>query len=388
MLAAGVAAQRPVPVSYIGIGSRDYTNNVTATDRVQNLTYPFHHPAIESNMGPVAKVVYVKGQSPSIVVTLRNTASLAIPSQVSFTNFRLETPSVSIPLTVSPSTQSVTVPAMSGGNPGSTTVTISLSTLPSFVALGNIKGTVKATTTQNVYHSNGTLFLLSGTQVMDQGFPEDRVYVTDQTPTGLQNIPWVDLLEYSCLWAYGESGVDSCRRALTEGMFNSGRWYNPGPPNFIVPLTATTYTLYLSDALQFPTMEVDCQDANAILTVAMQSLGVGATNLRVTHRPTVGPDGFWTNMVFPMGSVHATQYAFNFHFITLSDSKVSDATTAHPDDLSGQPFGKPPSNWNLGGYWQTPAGAVIYGLTRSATSPTTYQVVSMHSTTATVVQIL
>lgn len=185
---------------------------------------------------------------------------------------------------------------MSNGNPGSTTVTISLSTLPSFVALGIIKGTVKATTTQNVNHSNGTLFLLSGTQVMDQGFPEDRVYVTDQAPTELQNIPWVDLLEYSCLWAYCQSGAAGCRRALTEGRSNNGRAYLPASgPQLIERINGTLYRLDFTKALDFPTGHLDFQNVNGLLSVKMQSLGISAGNLLITHIDSNGDP--WSGLI-------------------------------------------------------------------------------------------
>ncbi len=199
----------------------------------------------------------------------------------------------------------------------------------------------------------------------------------------------MDLLEYSCLWAYGESGAAACRRALTEGLYTSGRAYLPtSGPQLIERISGSLYRLDLTKALDFPTGHLDCQDVNGLLSVKMQSLGINAGNLLITHIDSNGDPWFWTNPVDPMGWPLTQQYGFVFHWVSTSSTLVCDATTAHPLDLNGQSYAKPPSNWNLAGYWQTPSGSVIYGLARSTSNPSIYQVISMYSHVVTITLIL
>lgn len=361
-----VFAQRPVPVSYWGLGARDYTNNLEATDR---FTYPGSLPAVESAMGNVAKVVYVKGQSPSIQLTIENLSGTAIAGTISFHDFRIVLSNGLIAMFVPPSSQSVTIPGTVGSVIGTTTITLTLANLPPYIAIGSIRGQVKAEASADIYHSNGTLFLLSGTSIMNQSFPQDIVYVVNSTPVGLQSKPWVDLLDSSCNYAFGESSEESIRRKMTNGMYFSGRPYFGGGAAYAKTVPGG-FAYRLKSALEEPLGAVNCDDVAVHLALLLQSVGVQAGVRTYTPDPATL---FRTNTGWLIGAYNPgtpSVTTFNLHTVTTSGGLVYDACMAHERNLSGQLHYLPAHGWNSSGYWQTPWQGQFVGLVSGpASSP-------------------
>jgi hypothetical protein len=377
VIATSVSAQRPAPVSHLGIGARDYTNNITATWRG---LFPNPLPAVESTMSN-PRVVYVRGQSPAITITLENSASVALPVQVTFSNFGLTLGSLPThSLSVSPATTTLTVPAFQNGVTGKATTNITLSTLPGFVCIGNLFGTVKATLTQDVYNPNGSLFALAGTQVMNAGFPADKVYCTNQTPTGHQALVWTDLLDFSCSWAFGSSGASNVADKLAQGLFSSGKLYDSNvSPQYNVPrFDQAGYDFELSGAIEsfgVPGSTFDCQDGNGFLFLAAQSQGLGVQTRSITSAGGQNHNPFWINPICPMGKnpYVETNYVedggFYFHYIIQMSGQVYDGVIAQRTDPAGNSYRRAPAGWNLSSYWQSASPVGSTGLAYAPVIP-------------------
>lgn len=343
-------AQRPAPVSHIGIGSRDYTNNIRAAD---GNVFPDPHPLVESEMGVNVRVVYKKNESPSMILTLENTAGLPLPVQVTFTDFvYVMDDATDQPLSVSPSASSVTVPAFSNGQPGKTTVTVTLSTLPGFVTKGVIWGTVKAVTTQNVYHANGALFIQSGTQVMNQAFPHDRVYCVDQQPKGPQALVWTDLLATACAWGMRHSGDASLAERITVRQYLQWEWQGG------IRYTQTDLVTYdLRQAINDPAPTGNCRDFAGFAQLALNALGVEASMMRYK---SINSLEFQTNAVrvpsslpaYPPISSEYSVMEFTYHMVTFVNENVYDSCLRFLLDLDGDVYMFNPVHYGKYNYWQ------------------------------------
>lgn len=353
------AAQRPGQPAYWAPGARDYTNNITATDSsrwIPQFAFLSAHPNPESLVG---KVVYVKGQSPSLQWTFTNTSGLPIPGSISFTNFRIEFPNGSTyPLSVSPATQTVTI----GAFPSTQTLTVSLGALPPYVSLGTIKGTITATSTQDVYQyaPNFQLFIPSGYPLMNVSASFERIYTTESTPTGVQEMPWTDLLEKTCGYAFGYSGSSNVAAALTRGRHADASWvYDPGAARYFQFVGSIDYARFaLKDALLDPPgRDVNCFTIAIFLAIAMKSQGLPSSIARLV---AYDYPGFVTTPLAGLGlgdplltSTYG-QFAFSSHGVTLHNGLTYDATGAFFIGLNGQVLKQTAQGWNLPSYWQSP----------------------------------
>jgi hypothetical protein len=252
-------------------------------------------------------------------------------------------------------------------------VTVAIDGVPNHVALGDLQVQVEMTALFGYPPGENILVL----PVQPDGWaPWERVYFVDRSPTGLQQVPWTDLLDFSCDWAFGVTGKSLVRRNITLGLFWAGNWvYDPAGLYFwMEPSYQTAYlTKYdLTKAVGITSdVNMDCRDAAGFCGLSIMSLGYDATFLRVFNQDV--QEGLRTNLLCGIGNdasvdVHPitgvptyTQYNFNFHQIAYA-SGVFDAAAAHKVDLSGSIYRNTPYGWPLSGYWQTPHQYGYYGL--------------------------
>ncbi|ARU40162.1 hypothetical protein CCB80_03020 [Armatimonadetes bacterium Uphvl-Ar1] len=363
--------------------NRDFTGNITATDRTwfylnQNGTpkpagdgiYPsieVSDDGIPSN--DIDKAFYVRGSSITLVVTLKTYTNSpdAVSGTLSLSDAKFVTSGTEYACSISgPAT--VSVP----GSGGTQNITLTFTGLPNFVAKGQLKFKSFVTLTAP---SNGqpTGHIAWGTSASSVLWPS-TIYLTDQTPTGHQTVPWTDLLDYSCLWAHGQTGEVLCSKKVTLGLYWSQQIaYNIGTENI-----DSEYVDYdvdgkfklknlLDDFSQVGASPANCVDISYAVMLACQGLGVNASCKRIRE---IENRDFLTNPICPIGSdaTNTSNYrhvSFSMHQQTRVLSNVFDGALALVYDLSGANYKNPPANWDVFQYWQKwgISGHPVLGLT-------------------------
>ncbi|MBX3117767.1 MAG: hypothetical protein KF784_01785 [Fimbriimonadaceae bacterium] len=394
----------------IKLVEKDYTNNVTATDRfwfylnsdgsIQNpLTGGGAYPGLEMDGNrafQITKVVYVRGTDIQVSLKFQNESTVAAVG-----NLHINAARLIIDLPTNPPTQQLVnlgVPSASAISispyPGTTTVNITLTNVPNYVAKGQLQ--INA-----VIYSNVGVQHAGEPGARSWGGPSwqdwETFYYTDATPVGLQSVPWTDLLDYSCLWAYGQTGEANVCHDLTFGLFWSKRWiYDPSGNYFWQDWMygSNPHVIYnLFDALNSTsTVNMDCRDAAGFNTLCMASLGHSSTPIRL--KVQIYPV-FWTNPVCGMGNDASVDYnpisgaptyvehPFGFHQVTRISNGVYDAAVAQKFDLTGATYRNPPAHWVTAGYWQTQLGGSSLGLVAGALSPAFVPPPNYHNETIT-----
>lgn len=392
LLLVSLAPSRPepAPLQIIGLNKRDYQSNVRSTDSAwfykntdgtaQNpLVGDGYYNDLEYQLGrsfQIDKVTYVKSSdievelefiNPGFVghdITLYvNDARLAIPPGGGETEWAYISLSDDGPYEMS-------LAAFGGTD----SALVTLSSLPAYVARGYLQVDLEAIENEN------TIWTTSG------WVNWENVYVPNSTPTGLQTIPWTDLLAFSCTWARGADTATEVRELVTRGMFWSDIWnYDPAFATFWEdPVESEGEVIYrLSGAVS--TFDVmDCRDGSGFNVLACQSLGVALTAQRLFEDES---NQFRTNLLCGMGSdatqsENYEQFNFNYHQVGTSSSYVFDSVAAHLIDLSGNDFKEPPTGWVLGEYWQTENGSGgFWGLVYGWPSPPTVAEVTLRAVT-------
>lgn len=359
MLAGSAQAQ----IQYVVVDSIDYSGNIAATDRTKyDDQYPAH-PSVEVQGGNTYPAVYVRGDEPTVTINLLDTTGQSYSANFVVTAARYITlNSVTHTVTATPSSQSVSVNAF----PSDTAVTVSVSGIPDEVSGGRLEiiGYLELTQTVTVgftQYFSGYKFWGNSTTYQDIG---DLLF-TDDTPSGLQSMPWTDLLTVMCGWAEGETGAEDVMSEVTYRLFWSQQfYYDPDDyyycsawddeSNFTYDLAA-----WLSDLIDPGFSPIDCRDMAGALSLIGLSLGIDND---VTHLDTSNTF-FTTNPGCGIGSdadtwtktpaIYKQFVAFNFHVILCINGDVHDGVIAQWKDLSGAGYQNPVMGWPLSGYWQT-----------------------------------
>lgn len=384
LLATFSAAQRsPSNPALLLDVQRDYTSNIRATDRDwfykdangDNLPagggqYPLIEVPENNTLGiDKTNAVYVRGNNIVVKVKLKTylnnpnsvVGTLTLDQAKYVSNGTENTITISGPSTVS-------VP----GSGGSQEITLTFSGLPNFVSKGQLKFRYFVTLTQPS-GSNPTDYIAWGQTSTAAVWP-DTFYITDQTPTGLQTIPWTDLLYYSCTWAHGKVGVTDVSWELTFGTFwNSPIIYSQSNHGYFESIQGDEYRYHRSAALDdfysLGLAEMDCQDTSGFLHQLEQSQGFSPTIVRIKYS---GGRGLSTNYICPIGS-DATQlpvyipYIFGGHQMIILTGAI-DPTFAQYRTPAGVDYYNPPHDWafsfylqNFPYYYPSPIYGLVFG---------------------------
>jgi len=256
---------------------------------------------------------------------------------------------------------------------GSDEATITVSGLPNTVGQGRleIKAYVTATDTQN---QGEVIWGDSSTRSS-----WEYMFITDQTPAGLQAVPWTETLALTCAWADGKSGQTEVVGWCTYGLFWGQIFaYNLGttgvPPAWInenseEDIGDDKFKLKLF-YMQTGYRDGNCVDISCFLKICSSSQGHVGANTRLFYLESGIPQHFLTNLVCPVGT-NATldqyywQVGFSMHQQLWFSSSVHDAALAFKKDLSGYPYKEPAIWWSMPGYWQVFSSgppAVAFGL--------------------------
>lgn len=369
----GGGGQSSVKWSDVTQDQRDYSSNIQATDRAYRALSQ-NHPAVEYPASPsVTHVAYVRGNDVVVAARWKNTRSNSLSGTLTWQAARLAVPTTDgqtayIDLTVDDTEHSVFLAA----NGGTWTKTLTLEDVPDYVAVGQIQ--IKYT----MPLTDGEFTLNQGTDGNYYGW--ERLALVDSTPTGLQTVPWIDLLEFACRWAYGANGASDLREKMVKGMHLSSRSqnhklnynYTAQAAYYVayqeqgVPLTSRTIDLtqFLTDLNGSASITRQCLDFAAILLLALQGNGRNAS-FEIVERYYTG--NFWTWPLCPAGSDRTVQgsysgYSFSFHAVVACDSLRLDSSSSYWYDPGGQVWKEPVWNWGIQAHWQQQVGNAFHGL--------------------------
>lgn len=181
-----------------------------------------------------------------------------------------------------------------------------------------------------------------------------KFYAVLQTPIDKQTQPWMDLLDFSCRWADGETDEQSCAQELTKGLFWDSDWTYNGYSCW--HWEGTNYNL--TEAVQERWAYMDCRDIAGFLYLALQSQGI-SSSFYYLKRGDASTD-FITNLICPLGldATDDTEYdetQWTFH-VVVNHGGVHDASASQMRNLAGSGYRNPPFDWILEQYWQTEYG--------------------------------
>lgn len=377
-LASTALGQGPGPMTWtdVNLTTRDYSGNVTATDRYH---YPSPHPAVEkSPTSSVTHVVYVRGSTIEVDVTWKNDNDFALTGTLTWQEARLRGPGPN----QNPAEQYITL-SVSGSvsmslaaNGGTQTVPLTITGVPNYVAVGQleIKYDLPLSRASGQTGNNGTLGNFHGWE---------RIPLIDAAPVGLQETPWADLCEYSCRWAFGYSGTANVRRELTRGLHYSNRapWnrasYSMSGAAYYPHLGNGSFGVFklglLLIALGDPWLthgpEINyqvlvCSSFAATLHQAMASHGINA-DCRFYTRPNHA--GYYTWPLCAAGTDSTVRgyyrsLGFDWHLVTRTAGFIFDSAASYfyECDTAGSTWMNPVWEWQSTLYWQNSTS--LFGL--------------------------
>ncbi len=342
LVALGGAAEALQPLTIVRV---DYLANIPMTDRN---VFPAVFPLVERDYWslpvPVEVVTYRRTDTIGVRITVYN--SNAVPTLGTFVFNDAKYAWREIEYALGSYTQSITVPAL-----GTADVTVTLNGMPNFVADGTFFANVDIVPTSGAF--------------MDSSLWE-RIFLTEALPTGLQAVPWLEVLSDACSWAGGQAGGQAAvARDVTFGLYWSLVFVYYGyAPQYYSADVVDGQVVYLlkklfEDRASPPLLWAygDCQAVSGYLHIALASVGLGSALEK--EWPT-GRSGLWTNPICPIGSggsappANYASTAWVFHQVALFNGNVYDSCAAQVYDLSGAVYANPPSAWSPNGYWQTP----------------------------------
>lgn len=383
LLSGFSVAQGGAPVVWpdVTLDQRDYQGNIQATDRHWFYEDSRMHPPIEFPANPpVVHVLYMQGENIVVKVRWKNTNSFALSGTLTWQAARLEAPGPSaaypgpyyVDLVVPTNPINITLPP----NGGTFETTLTLTGTPEYVAVGGLQVKFDMPLTDGEgWGNNGT----NGNYAQFE-----RVCMMRSVPLSLMSVPWADLAEYSCRWAYGYSSYEEVRRGMTVGMNRSG--YSPWNMNLYDPGTAAYWggnsinpvklSVYLNDIgdcwFSVPPTRVaylDCRGFTAILKFALAIHGIWTTSDRIERASGfLSPStGFSTWPLCPAGTpsnllANYNPVRFNFHYALESDYMRYDAAVSYRFDLFGVEWWQPAYDWIADIHWQSPANGFYWGL--------------------------
>lgn len=191
----------------------------------------------------------------------------------------------------------------------------------------------------------------------------ERIYTTESTPTGVQEMPWTDLLEKTCGYAFGYSGSSNVAAALTRGRHADSSWnYDPNTSKYVEFIQDNSGNIVagvfdLKSAVQDPPGQtVNCFSVAFFLAVAMKSQGIPATTAYFVE---ANHPLFLTAPLAPIGGGNPQllssyqPYMFSSHGITVRSGLAYDATGASLIGLDGLYSKQPAQGQPLPQYWQS-----------------------------------
>lgn len=162
--------------------------------------------------------------------------------------------------------------------------------------------------------------------------------------------PWTEVLDYSCVWASGQSSAYSIIRFITEGAYyNIGKQYWGGGSHAVLP------NFDLSGL--FADNWADCRDMSAVVQIFSNALGVQGIQIRRI-------DGqFAYKPILPVGKSSWVAGIWNFHQVGYY-SNVFDACLKLNQTSPRIPINEPinesyKNDLFSSGYW-VPIGAATY----------------------------
>jgi hypothetical protein len=348
LIALVVHASSPM----LALTAEDYRDNAPATDR---FTHPNAFPDVErtGETFHAPGVVYRRGESIVLRLTFYNPTIRATVGTFRFENpeLRLVNGTV-IPLSPSAQSQPITVPPL-----GSTTVTATMSSVPDYVAIGRLFADISV----DVDDPDGG----PGFWHFDPRYMM-RIYLVDEEPVWPMNPVWLEVLDDSCRFAWGQSGepMVSLSQAIVAHFAPTFRYNGGLAPQFWRQENQffIIYRLreYLSQRVGGAVPIGDCRDVNSYLCYLMNSQGYDYRDARLAAH-WFFPRAFRTNLIAGVGwPGDFYQTDWNFHQVVVNGSSVVfDACAAQYMDLNGQTYGNRgfvPANWPLMDYWQKPFG--------------------------------
>jgi hypothetical protein len=358
------------------IDQRDYTGNIQATDRVHFAQNEIH-PAIEmgdpNQIAPVTHVAYLRGSTINVTVRWRNWKEQTVNGTLTWQSARLACPGAIAPIEYINLgiAGAGSVPVSMAANGGQFQTTLTLTNVPDYVAVGGLE-------------LKFDMPLTSGPETANNGtaggfITWERVCLLDGYPTGLQSVPWVDFLEYSCRWGFGSSAGD-VTTALTFGIHYNTRClgnrisYDPAV-NILwavgkyssTPLDLSHFFNINGDPWIGPSFGItlDCRDYSAMLQLSFYSHGVTSSTIWVEQESVTGHHGFqyWPLRRAGASSFHGDH--FNFHVVVGAGFMTYDSPASYLFSPDGA-YWMNPGVWPTAVHWQQhangSAGTGFYGL--------------------------
>ncbi len=173
-------------------------------------------------------------------------------------------------------------------------------------------------------------------------FTRFGVFVVLDEPKPPMSPAWVSVLNISCDWARGESTPDGAAAALTQKLWENGR-YNGGYTAYTrfvcdgagnIPSEATEY-FYLKRFIE-GRFYGQCNDFADFLVCLITSVGAFQATAQRTH--PLGLGYFRTEIIDPAGPLPPQQVDWNYHQFCYYNGNVWDGCLAF---VSGSPQGPP-----------------------------------------------
>jgi len=253
------------------------------------------------------------------------------------------------------SSDSSPIPVSIAPNSTSAAIEITLGNLPNFVVGGELQLRIELRGNIGTQLPGEPDSLAWGHKDVWNSF--GTVFLTAQQPTGIQAIPWLQVLQQSCWFAQEKSNEIDIRREITKGIFYetkkySGEWrYFTSDSN-----GGDDQKLNLTSYFSPITLHMDCRDGASLTVAFCESLGL-TTSILFYYEPIDK-----TNPICGAG-YNSNDYSeynvldFNFHAVAIDGTyQIYDSVAAFWVDLSGNPWKNPVWNWTPYGYPQTTVG--------------------------------
>ncbi len=232
-------------------------------------------------------------------------------------------------------------------------VTISFSGLPNHVTKGHFRIQYQLQLSNGIENRNYNFYDIA-----------EDVYIVNATPTGLQSVPWTDLLDYTCGWAYGESTVAGVCSKITEEFTNSGEFkYRPDVSNTFWKgdhaVEESEYDLkrLLDQFYDNNNTAMDCYDIAGLQLLMFSGQGISGGIRFISHEDYVWNNPEYrqmgTNEIYIIGDT--TGYGrttFHYHTYFYTSGNVYDSSIKFLVDLAGASYEKPAMGWAESDYRQ------------------------------------
>lgn len=329
----------------------DFLNSYPATNRRE---FPDPFPAIEYDSDRdfvVPAVVYRRGSTVQLQISLRNNGPEESLGTFTFRDPVFRSEGLEWPLT--PAIQSHGVSIAPDG--GTQSFFISLDGIPDIVAKGEIRISYEVAATQ------GAGLPLTGLVW--------TTYLVREQPVSPMSVPWTEVLDWTCSWAWGASDELVVARKLTWGGWSSFEaFYHPSEfPTFTIAVSGNT-PFKLSEFLNHAgERQIGCRDFAHWTVVCFASQGYSARTLRLSPLVPISPPfepphptTFRTNALASAGYPFSSEiFNFRYHQVLqlVNSGTVFDASAAQYFDIVGLTYEQVvPVDWpiNMSGsdYWQ------------------------------------